>query len=68
VSTTWTEAEALRISTIESALNKLQTSVSSLTDKSQLQQLLLLKQSAIEDLQQRVAVLEQMISLLEGLL
>jgi len=61
----WSDAEELRIATIETLLNQLQIAVSNLAAKQQIRQLLLLKQSEIDALTQRVADLERMVALLE---
>jgi polyhydroxyalkanoate synthesis regulator phasin len=63
----WTEAESTRIETIETVVNQLQTAITRLASKQQLQQLMLLKQAEITSLTNRIAALERAVELLEDL-
>ena len=63
---TWTDAEGLRIATIETLLNQLQVAVSNLATQQQIRQLTLIKQRQIDDLTSRIESLERQVQLLEG--
>lgn len=63
----FSDAEELRIRNIETVLNDLQTAVNdNLASKQQMRQLILIKQSQIEELERRVDSLESQIALLQG--
>ncbi len=61
-----TDAENQRITTIEELLNKVQVAISNLASKQQLTSLLLIKQTEINSLTQRVATLEAEVQALQS--
>ena len=61
----WTDAETRRIEAIEELINQLQIVVKNLVTKEQFRQLLLIRQSEIEELQRTVASLTTQISVLQ---
>lgn len=61
----WTAAEEARILAIEQMLNNLQTAVRNLASKQQIRQLLLLKQTEVDNLTSRVAELEVLVAVLQ---
>ena len=64
----WTDAETIRIETIEDIINKLQIAINNLASKKQMQQLLLLKQNEINSLIERITALESQITILQNLM
>lgn len=62
----FTDAESIRIIAIEEAVNDVQTAVNNLASKQQMRQLLLIKQSEIDALTQRVAALETQVQVLQN--
>lgn len=64
----WTSAESDRIATLETVINQLQTAVTNLAAKQQLQQLLILKQAEVDELTSRVEALERMVAILQNAL
>ena len=63
----FTAAEEKRIQAIEASLNDLQTAVNNLATKTQLKQLLNIRQSEIEELKSKVATLESEVITLQTL-
>jgi len=61
----WTEAENTRVTTLEEAVNDLSTAISNLMTKTQMRQLLLIKQREIDSLGNRVAALEAQVRILQ---
>jgi hypothetical protein len=61
-----TATEDLRLQAIETALNDIQTAINALATKTQLKQLLNIRQAEIEDLKQRVSSLETQILVLQN--
>ena len=64
----FTSAEEQRIRAIETVLNQLQTAISNLMSKAQMKQLLLVKQSEVDQLTQRIAALESQVTSLQNTL
>ena len=62
----WTEAENDRVVAIENLLNEVQTAISNLMSKAQMRQLLLIKQSEVDALTQRVEALEAQVRTLQS--
>ena len=62
----WTSAEEKRIQAIETMLNNVQTAIGNLMSKTQTQQLLLIKQTEIDDLKSRVSSLETQVATLQS--
>ena len=61
----WSDAEELRIETLEEIVNLLQTAVGNLASKQQMQQLLLIKQAEVDALTDRVAALESQLAIIQ---
>lgn len=61
----WTDAEKARVMAIEVILNDLQTAVDNLMSKAQMRQLLLIKQTEIDNLTTRVATLERLLEIIQ---
>ena len=62
----WTSAETQRITTLEEVVNDLQIAVANLMSKTQMRQLLLVKQREVEALTTRIEALESQLTLLQG--
>jgi len=62
----FTDAEEIRIQTIEDTLNSLMTSITNLVAKEQMRQLLLLKQRELDAAVVRIASLESQLEVLQS--
>ena len=62
----WSTPEEQRVRTIEEVLNDLQTALTNVMSKQQMQQLLLLKQTEVDNLTARVSDLESQITVLQA--
>lgn len=62
----WTDNEEKRVTMIEEVLNDLQIAMTKVMTKQQMQQLLLIKQTEIDSLTQRIAALESQIAILQA--
>lgn len=64
----FTDAEEKRIAAIEQMLNNLQVAINNLASKQQMRQLLLIRQTEVDELTQRIETLETQVTNLQNTL
>jgi len=62
----WSSEETARVQAIETKLNEMQVAINKLASRAQLKQLLNIRQSEIQELQQDIADLESQVAALQA--